>query len=146
VLVAQPSTTHRERLLTAAKHAHDVRHIAHGVTPATLPSLLRETDVAIALAPEEGGAFEHAVALHLAAGNLVITDALSPAHGLEAGIDVLATTSGRALAHAVGAARSAPGVHHAVRVRGRLKAERFRASAVWPALLADLVADLDAFG
>ena len=33
-----------------------------------------------------------------------------------------------------------------VRVRGRLKAEQFRASRVWPRLVHDLHADLEAFG
>jgi hypothetical protein len=33
-----------------------------------------------------------------------------------------------------------------VRVRGRLKAEGFRASRVYPRLVADLLADIDAFG
>ena len=37
-------------------------------------------------------------------------------------------------------------VWHAVRVRGRRKAEQFRASRVYPRLIADLLADLRAFG
>ena len=37
-------------------------------------------------------------------------------------------------------------VWHAVRVRGRRKAEQFRASRVYPRLVADLLADVRAFG
>jgi hypothetical protein len=33
-----------------------------------------------------------------------------------------------------------------VRVRGRRKAEQYRASRVWPRLIEDAIADLDAFG
>ena len=38
VIVAAPSTKHREDLLTPAKHAHDVRHVAHGITPESIKS------------------------------------------------------------------------------------------------------------
>jgi hypothetical protein len=146
VIVAAPSTAYRERLLTDAKHLHDVRHIAHGVTPETLPELLGGADVAIAIRPHEGAGFEHDIAVHLAAGHLVLCDRLDPTHGLEPGIDVLEARDGPALAHLVGAVVAAPGVHHRVRVRGHQKAERFRASRVWPELIADLLADLEAFG
>ena len=139
VLVAQPSTGHREALLTAAKHAHDLRHIAHGITPQTLGPTLRGADVAVAIGEEPGGRFEHAVALHLAAGHLVITDALTPAHGLEPGIDVLHAGDERQVAEAVGAAKASADGHFAVRVRGHMKAERFRASVVWPRLVGDLL-------
>jgi hypothetical protein len=37
-------------------------------------------------------------------------------------------------------------VWHAVRVRGRRKAEQFRASRVYPRLITDLLADVRAFG
>jgi hypothetical protein len=143
VMVAAPSTAYREQLLTAAKHAHDVRHIAHGITPATLLDVLGQADVAVALRPHAGAGFEHDVAVHLAAGHLVICDEL--AHGLEPHIDAIEIADDRQLAHAVGAVRAAPDVHHRVRIRGRQKADRFRASRVWPELIADLLADLDAF-
>lgn len=141
VTFAAASTAYRERLLLDAKHRHDLRHVAHGLTPA---ALVDGIDVAVVVQPREDAGFQHALALHAAAGHLVICD--HTGHGLEAGTDVLLATDPRALAHAVGAVRTAPDVHHSVRVRGRLKAERFRASRVWPALAADLQADLDAFG
>jgi hypothetical protein len=144
VLVAQPSTAYRERLLITAKHEHDVRHVAHGITPDSLPRLLADTDVAIVVRAGPDTGFDHGVALHAAAGHLVICD--HAAHGLEPGTDVLQVADDRALAAAVGAVRSAPDVHFRIRVRGRLKAEAFRASRVWPNLVADLLADLEAFG
>ena len=42
--------------------------------------------------------------------------------------------------------RDAPATFHGVRLRGRRKAELYRASRVYPRLLADLDADLRAFG
>src|SRR5436190_1844222 len=39
-----------------------------------------------------------------------------------------------------------PDAYHRVRVRGRMKAEQYRASRVWPHLVADCFADLAAFG
>ena len=141
VTVAAPSTPYRERLLLDAKHAHDIRHVAHGLTPA---ALVGDIDVAVVLRPTEDAGFQHGVALHAAAGHLVICD--HAGHGLEAGTDVVLAENPKALTHAVGTVRTAPGVHHSVRVRGRLKAERFRASTVWRDLVDDLRADLDAFG
>lgn len=141
VTVAAPSTPFRERLLLDAKHQHDLRHVAHGLTPA---ALVGDVDVAVVLRPDDAAGFQHGVALHAAAGHLVICD--HAGHGLEAGTDVVVAENPRALAHAVGTVRAAPDVHHSVRVRGRLKAERFRASRVWRDLVDDLRADLDAFG
>ena len=141
VTVAAPSTPYRERLLLDAKHSHDLRHVAHGLTPA---ALVGDIDVAVVLRPSDDAGFQHAVARHAAAGHLVICDRAG--HGLEAGTDVVLAENPKALAHAVGTVRTAPDVHHSVRVRGRLKAERFRASRVWRDLVDDLRADLDAFG
>jgi hypothetical protein len=42
--------------------------------------------------------------------------------------------------------RRFPGVYHRVRVRGRRKAEAFRASHVYPRLVRDLLADVATFG
>jgi hypothetical protein len=48
--------------------------------------------------------------------------------------------------HAVEMLGRFPGLWHRVRVRGRMKAEQFRASRVWPRLLHDALADVGAFG
>ena len=42
--------------------------------------------------------------------------------------------------------RPTPGSYDGIRVRGRAKAELFRASAVYPRLIHDLYLDLGAFG
>ena len=90
--------------------------------------------------------FENRVCLHLAAGHLVISEPLSPTHGLESGIDFLEFQSGDHLARILATLRRDATVWHTVRVRGRRKAEQFRASRVYPRMVTDLFADMRAFG
>jgi hypothetical protein len=140
------STPHRERLLLDAKHMHDVVHLAFGVDAARLEALLREHEVAINIHNEPYPSFENRVCLHLAAGHLVFSEPLSPTHGLEPGIDYVEFHRGAQLAQQLAARQRVPGMWHAVRVRGRRKAEQFRASRVYPRLVRDLFADLKTFG
>ncbi|HEX2087937.1 MAG TPA: hypothetical protein VHF89_19780, partial [Solirubrobacteraceae bacterium] len=146
IVHAGPSTEHREWWLAAAKHLHDVRHVAHGITPDRLARLLRDTDVGLVAHASERPTFDHRVALHLAAGHLVVTEPLRPRHGLEPGLDVLEVASPDGLARLVGAIRAAPDLLRRTRVRGRLKAERFRASHVWGRVIADFLTDVRTFG
>lgn len=140
------STKHREKLLVDAKHHHDLLHIAHGVGAGDLERLLRETDVAINLHNNPYPSFENRVCLHLAAGHLVFTEPLSPLHGLEPGIDLLEIRDGKDLQHALWVLGRFPDTWRDVRLRGRRKAELFRASRVWPRLLGDLRLDVAARG
>lgn len=140
------STQHREYLLAPAKLDHDVLHIAFGVSGTELVELLHRHDVAINLHNENYPSFENRVSMHLAAGHLVLSEVLDPQHGLEPGIDYLQVGGASELRRALAVVTRFPRVHHRVRVRGRMKAEQFRASRVYPRLVADLLADLDAFG
>jgi hypothetical protein len=140
------STPHRELLLTPSKHRHDLLHIAHGVDADMLERLLDEHDVAVNAHNEPYSSFENRVCLHLAAGHLVITEPLSPTHGLEAGIDYLEFHSPYALEYLLAAVPRFPSAFEGIRIRGRMKAELFRASAVYPRLFHDLFLDLAAFG
>jgi hypothetical protein len=90
--------------------------------------------------------FENRVCLHLAAGHLVLSEWLHPTHGLEPSIDFVVVQTSGELLNALVALRRFPGLWHRVRVRGRRKAEQFRASRVYTRLVHDLFADLDAFG
>src|SRR3954447_25157395 len=83
------STPHREYFLTPVKHAYDVLHMAFGVDAAELERLLAEHEVGINLHNEPYPSFENRVPIHLAAGHLVISEPLSPLHGLEPGGDFL---------------------------------------------------------
>jgi hypothetical protein len=140
------STPHREALLAEAKHAVGVLHLAFGVDADALQEALAGHDVGINLHNNPYPSFENRVCLHLAAGHLVLSEWLHPTHGLEPNIDfVVVQTSGELLSVLLNL-RRVPGLWHRVRVRGRHKAEQFRASRVYPRLVQDLFADLDAFG
>ncbi|HYF26019.1 MAG TPA: hypothetical protein VD931_09805 [Baekduia sp.] len=138
------STKHRERLLIDAKHHHDVLHVAHGVDATGLRQLMEQHDIGINLHNEPYPSFENRVCLHLAAGHLVFSEPLSPTHGLEPGIDFLEIRDGQGLHLALWTLARHPDAWQAVRLRGRRKAEQFRASRVWPRLLGDLQRELAA--
>ena len=147
VLFVGRSTPHREQMLAAAKADHpDLLHEAFGVGAGALEDLLAAHDVGINLHNDTYWSFENRVCLHLAAGHLVLSEPLSPQHGLERGIDYLEVSHGGAISFLLSQLERFPRTWHRVRVRGRLKAEQFRASRVWPRLVHDLYADLDAFG
>ena len=140
------STPHRERVLMDVKHRYDLLHLAFGVGASELEQAMREHDVGINVHNQHYPSFENRVCLHLAAGHLVLSEWLSPSHGLEAGMDFIEITGPGSLWQAVEMLGRFPGLWHRVRVRGRLKAEQFRASRVWPRLLHDAIADVAAFG
>jgi hypothetical protein len=140
------STPHRERVLLDVKHHHDVLHLAFGIGAGELEQALDEHDVGINVHNEDYPSFENRVCLHLAAGHLVLSEWLSPSHGLELGVDYIEITGPGSLYHASEMLSRFPGLWHRVRVRGRRKAEQFRASRVWPRLLHDAIADVAAFG
>jgi hypothetical protein len=142
VLFVGRSTDHREHMLTPSKHSFDVLHMAFGVHAGRLEQALREHDVGINLHNEPYPSFENRVALHLAAGHLVISEPLSPNHGLEPGIDFIVASTPGQLHEAIERLHRFPGIYDRIRVRGRRKAEQFRASRVYPRLIADLLADL----
>ncbi len=135
------STKHREVFLAEAKHRFDVLHLAFGVGADELAAALARHDVGINLHNEPYPSFENRVCLHMAAGHLVLTEPLSPTHGIEPGIDVVVVQKPGQLEHALDVVTRWPGTWHEVRVRGRRKAEQFRASRVWPRLIADFVAE-----
>ncbi|HEV3093381.1 MAG TPA: hypothetical protein VGY30_02575 [Solirubrobacteraceae bacterium] len=140
------SSGHRERLLLPAKHHHDLLQIVHGLSGPPLIELLREYDVGVYVAAEPGGAFGPQVGMHLAAGHLLLAEAPTPAHGLERNIDYLHFDSPGALVWILERLQRFPEMHHRIRVRGRLKAEQYRASRLFARIAHDLLADVHAFG
>ena len=146
VLFVGYSTEHRESFLINAKHAYDVLHYAHGLHGDELLEVFARTDVALNLHGEPYPSFENRVLLHLAAGHLVVSEPLSPTHGLEAGIDYVEIVRPDQLLTVLYQLHRRPETHQRVRLRGRQKAEAYRASLVWPRLVGDLLADLQAFG
>jgi hypothetical protein len=140
------STAHREAMLMAAKHHHDLLQVIHGVSGAALAELLGEYDVGVHVAPTSGGGFGHQVALHMAAGQLLLSEPLTPAHGLERDIDYLQIDSPEGLVWVLDRLGRFPEMYQRVRLRGRMKAEQYRASRLFGRLAHDLLADISAFG
>ncbi len=140
------STPHREQFLRHPKHELDVLHVAFGLHGAELDELMARIDVAINIHNEPYPSFENRVCLHLAAGHLVVSETLSPTHGLEPGIDYLEFSEPDELLSMLRTVARHPHAYRRVRVRGRRKAEQYRASVVWPRLVADAFEDVAAFG
>lgn len=140
------STEHREHMLGPTKQAHPIVHIGHGLFGAALTRLLAATDVQVNLHNNAYPTFENRVTIALAAGHLVISEPLSPPHGLKAGVDHLEVeTPEQLLGIAEEIARDGD-AHAAVQRAGRREAERFRASLVYPPLLRDALEDVRACG
>jgi hypothetical protein len=137
---------HREWMLMLAKHHHDLLQVVYGVSGDSLVELLREYDVGVHVSREPGGAFGHQVGMHLAAGHLLLTEAPTPAHGLERDIDYLHVDSPEGLAWTLDRLARFPEMYQRIRVRGRLKAEQYRASRLFRRIAHDLLADVRAFG
>jgi hypothetical protein len=140
------SSPRRETMLMGAKHYHDLLQVIHGVSGETLRELLSEYDVGVFVGADCEGGFGHQVGIHLAAGHLLLADELKPAHGLERGIDYLAIDSPDALLSTLDRLARFPEMYQRIRVRGRLKAEQFRASSLFRRLAHDVLADVAAFG
>lgn len=140
------STGHRERMLMPAKHHHDLLQVLHGVCGESLDELLREHDVGVYVSPREGAGFGLQVGLHLAAGQLLLSQELGPGHGLERDIDYLQFDSPEGLVWTLERMGRFPEMHQRVRERGRLKAEQYRASRLFARVLCDMRLDMGAFG
>jgi hypothetical protein len=146
ILFVGRSTVHRERFLAKPKAELDVIHAAFGIGTDELAALLGAHHIGVNLHNEPYPSFENRVCLHLAAGQLVVSETLSPTHGLEPDIDYLEIADPDQLLSVLRAAVRFPAAYERVRIRGRRKAEAFRASHVYPRLVADLRLDLRAFG
>jgi hypothetical protein len=140
------STPHREAMLTPAKHHHDLLQVLHGVNGAPLAELLREYDAGVYVGRTWGGSFGWQAAVHLAAGHLLLAEPLAPAHGLECDIDYLRVDSPEGLLATLDRLARFPEMSWRLRVRGRRKAELFRASMLFPRVAHDLLLDVAAFG
>ena len=134
------STEHRERFLIGAKHEYDLLHYAHGLSGSELSAVLARTDVGVNLRDDLRPGFEHAALVHLAAGQLLVSEPLTPTHGLEPGTDFVEITRPDELMSALYLLDRRPDSYDRVRLAGREKAEAFRASVVWPRAIGDLLA------
>lgn len=121
-----------------ARRAEYLSHFADGVRPA-------EDDPAagIAVNIHDGRpACEHRALVALAQGRLLVSETLAPSRGLEPGIDYLEARDLDDVFLMVENAVRTPEAFRRVRVRGRRKAELFRASRVVPRIVGDLLLEL----
>lgn len=135
------STPYREEFLTILKHNYDLRHFAHGLFGDRLLDELVDFDIAINLHNLDISGFENRVSLHLAQGHLLLSQPLSPTHGLEPDRDFIEFRNPEELANLVTEIRHYPHTHELTRTRGRMKAEYFRASSVYETIVRDLKAE-----
>ena len=137
----------REACSSPAKHEYDVLHLAFGVDADMLERTLDEHDVGINLHNEPYPSFENRVSLHLAAGHLVLSEPLSPSHGLEPAIDYLVVD--RAGRHRRGDRRACAASRASTTASACAAAARPRASAPRTSTrgsMRDLLADVATFG
>ena len=136
------STAHRERLLAPIKVSHPLVHIGHGAFGEELKRLLENADVQLNLHNHEYPSFENRVSIALAAGHLVISEPLSPTHGLAPGVDYLEATTPKAFSAFVEDLERDADAYVDIQHAGRQQAERFRASGQYPQLIRDALADV----
>jgi hypothetical protein len=84
--------------------------------------------------------------LHLAAGHLLLTEPLRPLRGLEPELDHLEVCEPVDALHLLHQVARRPAAFEHVRMRARIRMEQFRASVIWPRILADLKLDVAAYG
>jgi hypothetical protein len=140
------STERREEYLVGAKHFYELSHYAFGLAGDRLRDALARTTVGVTLYPAWAAVFPPRALLHLAAGHLLVTQPLVPTRGLEPGLDHLQIEAPDQLMRILDQLAQRPGAYERVRIRGRRRAESFRASATWHRWLGDLADDLRAFG
>lgn len=140
------STEHREQMLEPVKQAHEIIHIGHGLFGAALTRFFVAADVQINLHNNAYPTFENRVTIAMAAGHLVISEPLSPPHGLTADVDFLEVRTPERLLEVADRIADDGHAYAEVQAAGRLQAERFRASHVYPPLLRDVLQDVQARG
>jgi hypothetical protein len=136
------STEHREELLAPVKQNHPIVHIGHGLYGERLVRFLERADVQLNLHNNPYPSFENRVCTALAAGHLVISEPLSPRHGLEPDVHYLEVETPQQLLAVVDELMADPDAFLDVQRTGRAQAESFRASRVYPQLLREALEDV----
>ncbi len=136
------STEHRELLLAPVKRAHPIVHIGHGIFGEQLRRFFARADIQLNLHNNPYPTFENRVCLALAAGHLVISEPLSPTHELIDGEHLLVASTPEQFLALVDEAVADPSAFTQIQAAGRRQAERFRASTVFPRLIAEAMDDV----
>jgi hypothetical protein len=139
-------TEHREKILAPIRRSHSIVHIGHGLGGLALEHALQRADVQLNLHNNPYPTFENRVCIALAAGHLVISEPLSPRHGLNPGDDHLEADGAAEIKALVDELARDPGAYLDVQRAGREQAERFRASVVYPQLIREALSDVGEHG
>jgi hypothetical protein len=143
-LFVGPTTTWRSFWLSEAVEHYGLRQVELG--PEADAAFATATVGLCLRAERDRPGFPPTALLHLAAGHLLVTEPLRPVRGLEPGLDHIEVREPLELMHLLFGVRKRPAAFDHVRLRGRARMELFRASVIWPRVLADLVADVAAYG
>jgi len=131
------STPYREEVLIEAKHHYDLLQIIEGVSAEELTTFFRDHPVAVYVPRYPGGGPAWQIAAHLAAGQLLLSERAPTMFGLEEDVDYVAVKDGNHIMRLLEALSRFPTMFTRVAIRGRQKAEWFRASRVWQRLIDD---------
>jgi hypothetical protein len=140
------ATEHRERLLEPVKRAHAIVHIGHGIFGEQLLRFFARSDIQLNLHNNPYPTFENRICLALAAGHLVISEPLSPSHDLIDREHFLQASTPEQFLALVDEAVADPLAFADVQAAGHAQAERFRASVVYPRLIAEAIEDVAMHG
>jgi hypothetical protein len=140
------SDERRERYLMEQKHFYDLTHYAFGLHGDELRDVLARANVGVVLHKAPVPSYSPEVQLFLAAGHLVVSEPLVPRRGLEPWLDHVVIEAPDQLRRVLHQLKIRPTTFEQVRLRGRLRADEFRASRIWPRLVRDLQHDVAAFG
>jgi len=146
VICIGPSAPRRDAFLRAQTSGVQIADRAEDVAVDELVQIADHYGVGVNLHADDRPDCGRHARFHLAAGHLLLSEPLTPSFGLEADIDYLAIDSGEALGQRLMEILESPDLYHSVTVRGRDKAELFRASRVYRRLLDDLFRDIEVFG
>lgn len=145
LFVGRP-TPHREDLLAPLKESFEIVHIGHGLFGAQLARFFARTDVQLNLHNNPYPTFENRMLLALAAGHLVISEPLSPDHGLKDGEHYIEASTPERFLELAEELADDHDAFAAIQAAGHTQAEQFRASRVYPGLLREAIEDVSAVG
>jgi hypothetical protein len=144
IVLAGETTTWRSFWLPDLIEHYGLRQILPGQP---LDPAFAEATVGLCLRSDRKDPEFPAIALlHLAAGHLLLTEPLRPLRGLEPELDHLEVREPVDALHLLHQVARRPAAFEHVRIRARIRMEQFRASVIWPRILADLKADIAAYG
>lgn len=137
----EPAALHRAAWLgpPTPRRTGYVSHFAGGARPAEDDAA---AGIAVNIHDDDRPACEHRALVALAQGRLLVSETLAPSRGLEPGIDYLEARDLDDVFLMVENAARTPEAFRRVRLRGRRKAELFRASRVVPRIVGDLLLEL----